>query len=149
LDEQFDVKINTEAPVFFPMEKSIFSHNENRYLNIPVKNLADSLGSMPLLINGSKTKLLFTESDLLDYASMFIKGTDTGFKAVFPLYPLEEKTLNDRDVIVHKEDNYIAVVNGPVTLPWRIIMIKMMPPVYLPINWYVNWPRRQLAIVVG
>ncbi len=124
LDEQFDIKIDNEAPVFFPMEKSMFSHNENRYLNIPVKNLTDSLGSMPLLINGSKTKLLFTESDLLDYASMFIKGTGTGFKAVFPHYPLEEKTLNDRDVIVNKEENYIAVVNGPVTLPWRIMMIE-------------------------
>jgi alpha-glucosidase len=124
LDEQFDIKINTEAPVFFPMEKSMFSHNENRYLNVPVKNLADALGSMPLLINGSKTKLLFTESDLLDYVSMFIKGTGTGFKAVFPHYPLEEKTMNDRDVMVNKEEEYIAVVTAPATLPWRIMMIE-------------------------
>ena len=71
-------------------------------------------------------KIAITESDLLDYPGMFLKGSSSNrLIGMFAPYPAEEKTTNELypETLVTKRENYIAHVNGSRNYPWRILMI--------------------------
>jgi len=82
---------------------------------------------LPVLVqNGANPKIAILESDLEDYAGMFLKGTQaSSFKGIFANYPLEEKLTNGSypQMLVTKRADYIAKTNGSRTFPWRILAV--------------------------
>jgi alpha-glucosidase len=72
----------------------------------------------------SGVKVLITESNLIDYAGMWLKaGKNNSLKAIFPGVALKENKKNDRDVAVSEYADYIAVTKGSRSFPWRILAI--------------------------
>ncbi|MBJ6367785.1 glycoside hydrolase family 97 protein [Snuella sedimenti] len=118
--------------VYFPREDEFQSHNERLYERLTLDSLSnEDLCSLPALIaTQGKTKLLITETGLLDYPGMWLTGTeDNSLQAVFPPVALEEKVDNtrwtdDRTIRVSKKANYIAKTKGARAFPWRIIAVS-------------------------
>ena len=118
--------------VYFPREDEFQSHNERLYECLTLDSLSNNdLCSLPTLIATSgKTKLLITETGLLDYPGMWLTGgKGNNLQAVFPPVALEEKVDNtrwtdDRTIRVSKKANYIAKTKGTRGFPWRIIAIS-------------------------
>ena len=80
----------------------------------------------PALISFDDTKIAITESDLLDYPGMFLKGTNTfSLQGDFAPYPAEEKIAEGDypEMVVTKRANYVAKTNGSRNFPWRVLMI--------------------------
>jgi len=127
LSEKAEFNFIGNNVVYFPEEKSFFSHNEASYLRENLGTMAAGrLASLPLLVSSSGVKILITESALIDYPGMWIKtGGNNNLYGTFSRYPLESK-LNknsDRDCPVAKYAEYIAMTKGDRTFPWRIVAI--------------------------
>lgn len=121
-----------ESHLYFPREKEFFSHNERLYEYVKLDTLEKrDLASLPTLIeSNSNTKLLITESSLLDYPGMWITGDQgNSLSATFPLVVKEteiidfERWKDDRSAKPIKWNDYIAYTKGNRTFPWRIIAI--------------------------
>jgi alpha-glucosidase len=83
-----------------------------------------STGTLVELNDGAKVYI--SESDLLDYPGMFLKGNKEnpfGLQAKFAGYPLEVNQKNDRSVEVTKHANYLAKTKGTRTFPWRVMVV--------------------------
>ncbi|MCW3118652.1 MAG: alpha-glucosidase [Chitinophagaceae bacterium] len=79
-----------------------------------------------LIVPESGPKIAITESDLEEYAGMFVTGTGTpALKAVFAKYPLEEKNLEAlySQARVARRADYIAKTKGTRSFPWRVLII--------------------------
>jgi alpha-glucosidase len=117
---------------FFPRESEFHSHNERLYEEHYLDSLtSNDLCSLPTLITTEKaSKIFITESSLLDYPGMWLRGADGfGLNAVFPRVSIEEKVdanrwLDDRSTRVTKTADYIAKTKGTRTFPWRIVGIS-------------------------
>jgi alpha-glucosidase len=114
--------------IYFPKEKSMFSHQERLYLFIPVSEISDtSFSSIPSLIEGqANVKIAITEADLFDYPGMYLTGSSTNpkqLKGIFPYYPLKEEMTRDRDVKVTERADFMAKTDGMRTFPWRVMVI--------------------------
>lgn len=111
---------------FFPEEEGFQSHNERIYKYLNLKDIGtNTLGSTPALVD-TKTgvKIAISESDLEDYAGLWLKGTgQNSLKGAFAGYPLEVKQSSDRDVIVTRHADYIARTSGRRSFPWRVMAI--------------------------
>lgn len=85
----------------------------------------DKMSVLPVLIDTKKQyKILISESDLIDYPCLFLKGTGTnGMQSVFPKVPLEFGDDGDRSVKLLKEADYIAKTSGKRNYPWRYFVI--------------------------
>jgi alpha-glucosidase len=130
-----DIKVNSEEVVFnfpgdykiwFPEEESFQSHNERLYKYLAVKEIAEPrFCSTPALVEAPQNlRIAISESQLEDYAGLWLKGTGSNsLKGVFPGYALEVKQNNDRDVYVTKHADFIAKTNGTREFPWRIMAI--------------------------
>lgn len=129
------IKVNSEEVnfnfagdygVFFPQEDGFQSHNERIYKYLDLKVIAsDKLCSTPALVD-TKTgvKVAISESDLDDYAGLWLKGTGkNSLTGTFPGYPLDTKQPNDRDVVVKKHADYIGKTAGTRSFPWRLMAI--------------------------
>lgn len=127
-DETLNIKFAEKAStVFYPEEKSFYSHNERLYKKYSVTDLTqDKLASLPLLVrHPNGTVVLFAEADLYDYAGLWVRGNDgEGLKAVFPPYPKVEKRLSDRDLKPEETEDFIARTNGRRNFPWRVFAIE-------------------------
>ena len=92
---------------------------ENLYADVKVGDVsvADGrLAFMPVYVDlGEAGRLLLMESDLWDYPGMFLRSTEKGFEAEFPPYP---NNVNEQDA---KYLDYVNVVAGTRTFPWRIV----------------------------
>ncbi len=86
---------------------------------------ADKMSTLPVLIDTKKQyKILISESDLIDYPAMFLKGTGSnGIQAVFPKTPLEFGPDGDRSLKYLKEADYIAKTTGTRSFPWRYFVV--------------------------
>jgi alpha-glucosidase len=111
---------------WYPQEEAFFSHNEREYKNYSLDKLNDEkLASLPALFQVGASKILITESDLFNYAGMWLRGSGKGgVRAVFPQYPKKKKVTSDRDEKVIARENFIANINGTQSFPWRILMIS-------------------------
>src|SRR6267154_1264262 len=112
--------------VYYPQEDSFFSHNERKYLPQHLREIAPAfIATLPAVVDvGQGAKVAIAESDVEDYPGLWLKGTNgNGLSATFPPYPLKEKLENDRDYRVAEAADYIAVVAGTRTFPWRVIGI--------------------------
>ncbi len=124
-----DVTFNFPAgyKIWFPEEKSMYSHQEREYLYIPVSEITPerfcSTGTLVDMLNGSK--IYISESDLEDYPGMFLKGNpdQKGLSGKFPGYPSEVKQTSDRDVKVEKYADFLAKTKGTRSFPWRVMVV--------------------------
>lgn len=128
VNEEATFVFPADHKIWFPEEESIFSHQEREYLRENLSNInADRFASTGILVDcGNDVKTYISESDLMDYAGMFIKGSDKNPNALvgkFASVVLEEKQLTDRDVKPTKYADYIAECKGPRTFPWRVMLV--------------------------
>ncbi len=128
LNEQAIFAFPADHKIWFPEEESMFSHQEREYLRERLSDIdASRFCSTGMLVDcGNGIKTYISESDLIDYAGMFLKGSsENPFALVgkFPGVVLEEKQLNDRNVEPVKYADYIAECEGPRIFPWRAILI--------------------------
>jgi alpha-glucosidase len=124
IDEQVNFQFWATDAVWYPQEEGFMSHNERVHQRLTVENTKGKLASLPALVDCNDAKVLITESDLLDYAGLWLKGGENGLiKGVFPKYPKEKKLKNDRDEEVLSRENYTAIQKDDHTLPWRVLMI--------------------------
>ncbi|WP_224070371.1 glycoside hydrolase family 97 protein [Arachidicoccus terrestris] len=124
--EQANWNLPASAKTWYPEENGFYSHNERQYKEYRLDTMAaDKLASLPALFQIDGTQILVTESDLFDYAGMWIRnGAQGNIHAVFPHYPKELKITSDRDQKVVSRENYIAKVTGKRSFPWRVVMVE-------------------------
>ena len=80
----------------------------------------DRMSLMPALFEMPGGEwVLFSESNLRDYAGMFLKGTGSGFNSVFPRTPLKFGYDGDRSEKIEQEAPYLARTAGSRGFPWR------------------------------
>ena len=129
---RFNFENNTKSyiPIIHKREGEDIFHNsfEEEYPLINLDTLSEKeMAYNPVLIMPSSgPRIAITESDLLDYPGMFLKGTNSNsLTATFAPFPLEEKITDAMyaERIVTKRAEYIAYIPGKRKLPWRIIMI--------------------------
>lgn len=114
--------------IWFPEEESMMTHQERQYLREKLSNVgADRFGSTGMLVDaGNGVKVYISESDLMDYAGMYLKGDASNPYALvgkFAGVVLKEEVLNDRDVKPLEHADYIAECSGPRSFPWRVMLI--------------------------
>jgi alpha-glucosidase len=112
--------------VFYPQEDSFFSHNERKYLPQHLSEINRAfIASLPAVVDvGEGAKVAIAESDLDDYAGLWLRGTGgSGLTATFPHYPTKEKLEGDRDFRPVETADYVAVTAGTRTFPWRLMGI--------------------------
>jgi alpha-glucosidase len=102
---------------------------ERTYSVIPLTQFSkDQLAFLPVLIaplNGPK--VLLTESDLIDYPGMWLRGAPaaTGFAPDFARFPLKEKITGEAfpQRVVTERASYLAETRGTREFPWRVLVI--------------------------
>jgi alpha-glucosidase len=126
MDEQVNFQFAKNDTCYFQTETSFFSHNEriaDKSLLSQVKST--QLGSLPVFVKQGDLSVVISESDLYDYAGLWLNGNEKdGFSGVFPKYPLTETQPTDRDRMVATRANYIASGSGTKLFPWRVMAIE-------------------------
>ncbi len=117
-----------DRDLWFPEEESMMTHQERQYLREKLSNVgSDRFCSTGMLVDGGDgTKIYISESGLLDYAGMFLRGCAENPNALvgkFPNFVLEDKALDDRNIQATKYADYIAECSGPRAFPWRVMLI--------------------------
>jgi alpha-glucosidase len=124
-NEISDLQFPSGTNSWYPLEKSFMSHNENTFIYSALDTIGDNhLASLPVLFQTNGINILLTESDIEDYAGMWVRGAGSGkITGTWPAYPAEESLSRDRDLRVTKTSDYIAKTNGTRTFPWRVFVI--------------------------
>jgi alpha-glucosidase len=101
------------------------SHNENTFIFSSLDTITNKhLASLPVLFQSDGVNILLTESDIEDYAGMWVRGAGSGkIQGTWPAYPAEETLSGDRNLRVTKTKDYIAKTEGTRTFPWRVFVI--------------------------
>ncbi len=124
--ENYSVSFAGDYSVYFPEETSFMSHNERVYKYLPLKDIEEKqFASTPAVVDTKEGTLIgITESDLEDYAGLWLKGTKQNkLNGIFPEYVLEEQAKNDRSIVPTKRADYLAITKGTRTFPWRIFAV--------------------------
>ena len=124
-DETVRLNLPTADGALWAIEDSMFSHNERQFKNLKLSDVSTAkLASLPVLIslpNGAKA--LFSESDVQDYAGLWITGTgEQAIQGAFPRYPKSEVMIRDRDMKIGGREAWIALTAGERTYPWRALL---------------------------
>ena len=109
---------------------------ENLYITKPLSQLdTRRLCFLPLLVHAPHgVKVCITESALLDYPGLYLKGVGDSKPGTCPGFRLEgehapyPKTLeqgghNNLQMLVKEREDYIAKVDKATVMPWRIAMV--------------------------
>jgi len=117
-----------DRDIWFPEEESMMSHQEREYLREKLSNVgADRFCSTGMLVDaGEGVKVYISESGLMDYAGLWLRGSEKDPYALagkFAGVVLKEEALNDRDVKPVEYAEYIAECSGPRVFPWRVMLI--------------------------
>jgi alpha-glucosidase len=125
LGETANFNFQSEDSSWYPADTSFYSSFEATYHHLPVNSIGPaSLGNSPALFEDNGIDVLITESNLLDYAGMWLQGNNDGkIEATFPHYPKETKVTSPIDQKVITRDDFIAQYKEPKKFPWRVIMI--------------------------
>jgi alpha-glucosidase len=126
-DEEATFVFPSGVPAWVPKEDGFVSHNERHYTPQPLSDLAEgALASLPVVVDvGGGVKVAVAESDVEDYAGLWLQGTGgDALRATFPRYPLEEELNKDRNLKVTRRAEHIARTRGTRTYPWRILAIS-------------------------
>lgn len=132
-----DIKINHEdISVFFPEETKLILQQsgsfrtsyEEEYGHHTSKSWRShqNMVHLPILaVTYGDTKILISESDLIDYPAPFFRSNDAnGFSSVFPKVPSETQPIHDKAEDILMRERYIASTNGTRTFPWRYFVIS-------------------------
>lgn len=126
--EEATFNFSSDHNIWFPEEESMASHQERDYLRLKLSDIdEDRFCSTGMLVDcGNNTKVYISESDLMDYPGMFLKGSKdnpNGLAGKFPGVVLETHQRGDRNVLPTKYADYIALCDGSRSFPWRVILI--------------------------
>ncbi len=126
--EELAINLAPLDSVWFPEEQSFLSHSERLYKLLDAREIADTqMCCIPAVIakpNG--LKIAFSESDLLDYPGLYLRGAGAGKPSLvskFPPYPVQEQLVGDRTVKIVKSADFIAKTSGTREFPWRVFAI--------------------------
>lgn len=126
-DELVEFAFADKAKLWFPEEKSIYSHQERKYSYINLSEVGPTrFGSTGMLVDLGKAKVYLSESDLEEYPGMFLRGSASKPNSLigkFAGYPLEVKSKSDRDEVVTQYADFLAKTAGSRTFPWRLMVI--------------------------
>ncbi|MBK7712673.1 MAG: glycoside hydrolase family 97 N-terminal domain-containing protein [Bacteroidales bacterium] len=108
---------------WYPLETSFMSHNERTFIYSSLDTIgAAHLASLPTLFQANGINVLVTESDIVDYPGMWIRGSGSGkISGQWPLYPKSEKLEGDRNLFVTSTEDFIAKTTGTRLFPWRVL----------------------------
>ena len=126
LSEDFSINFPQEYLLHLQQAESFKTSYEEEYshMNAGEWKSSDKMSTLPILADSKKQyKILISESDLMDYPGMFLKGTGNGVTAAFPKTPLEFGPDGDRSLKILKEAGYIAKTSGTRHFPWRYFVI--------------------------
>ena len=124
-NEISELQFPSGTNAWYPLEKSFMSHNENTFIYSNLDTIGNNhLASLPVLFQTNGINILLTESDIEDYAGMWVRGAGSGkIEGTWPAYPAEESLNRDRNLRVTKTLDYIAKTGGTRTFPWRAFVI--------------------------
>ena len=124
--EEVSLNFAGDYSAYYPLEESLFSHNERRFPLFKLKEIPPaSIASLPAVVDaGNGVKVAVAESDIEDYPGLWLHGTgNNGLAGTHPPYPLKEVLERDRDYRVTEAADYIAVTRGTRSYPWRLLGI--------------------------
>ncbi|WP_282131153.1 glycoside hydrolase family 97 protein [Pseudoalteromonas aliena] len=131
VSETAEFKFTRDFLTYYPQEKSFYSHNERTYLNKNLSELSDeNLGSLPLLVDGSKFKVVITETGLRNFPGLWVTGNGkTSLIGTHPKRVLSSslKDGSDRNETIIKRAEDIALISASESdfkFPWRVIAIS-------------------------
>ena len=77
-----------------------------------------------LAVTPGGTKVLMSESDLVDYPAPFFRGNEAnGLVSVFHAVPAKQTPVHDKAVDIDLCEKYIAKTSGTRNFPWRYFVI--------------------------
>lgn len=127
IQENFDIVFPAEYTLHLQQTPSFKTSYEYPYTHLKSSDFTaeENMSVLPVLIETTGNhKILISESDLLNYPAMFVKGTGNGLKSVFPKNPIDFEDEGDRSMKILKRADYIAKIDGNRTLPWRYFVIS-------------------------
>jgi len=129
MSEEATFAFPTDHMLWFPEEESMFTHQERLYEKVKLSEVTpDRFCSTGMLVDcGNNIKVYISESDLMDYPGMFLKGSADNPNALVGKYAgvvLETQQNGDRNVKPTKYADYIAECDGSRTFPWRAMIIS-------------------------
>ncbi len=125
MTENFSVVLPQNTMAHLQQPGGWKTSQEERYTHKALKdwNASDRMSLMPALFETPDGEwLMVSESNLRDYAGMYLKGTGSGFNSVFPRSPLKFGDDGDRSVKIVEEAPYLARTSGTRDFPWRYIV---------------------------
>ncbi|WP_281309705.1 glycoside hydrolase family 97 protein [Flavobacterium flavigenum] len=126
LNEDFTVNFPSDYLLHLQQTGSFKTSSEEEYshINGGEWKSSDKMSTLPILADTkNRYKILISESDLIDYPGMFLKGNGSGAVSTFPKTPLEFGSDGDRSLKILKEADYIAKTTGTRSFPWRYFVI--------------------------
>ena len=126
-NEDFAINFPDNYLLHLQLNDGLNSAYEEPYQHIESTNWkpTDKMANLPVLIDTKKQyKILISESDLIDYPALFVKGTaNNGAESAFSKVPLEFEPSGDRSQKILKWADYIAKTTGTRNFPWRYFVI--------------------------
>ncbi|MBP3481793.1 MAG: glycoside hydrolase family 97 protein [Alistipes sp.] len=131
LDEEFAAKFAPSSMVHIqPMSGGFRSSCEEPYEHLRLGDWSplDKMSTLPLLVESDGAWVLISESGLLDYAGMQLKGDGNGgVRSIFAHYPLETRPYvrrSDRRLDIVRSADYIVRTDGTRLFPWRYFAVS-------------------------
>jgi len=126
ISEDFTLNLPADYLLHLQQPDSFKTSSEDAYTHVESQKwkASDKISTLPVLIDTKKQyKILISESGLIDYPGMFLKGTGSGVTSTFPKVPLQFGPDGDRSLKIEKEADYIAKTYGTRNFPWRYFVI--------------------------
>ncbi|MEG1585590.1 MAG: glycoside hydrolase family 97 protein [Bacteroidales bacterium] len=125
LNEPVSINFPENTQAYLQLSNSFKTAYEEPYKKMPLEEWKeeDQLSTLPILLTTpSGHSIFFSETDLVDYPCMFLKGSSAAaICSAFPQAPLEFTDEGDRSVKITQTAPYIAKTNGVRTFPWRYL----------------------------
>lgn len=126
--ENVNIQFENKDSIYFQRSKTFNSSYETPYEHQAVKDLStEGYYCLPaLVIKNGGTKVLISESDLVDYPGLWLAGNgQNSLKSAHAGYPLSFKYEGNAygQGQVKEHADYIAKVDGTRSYPWRIFAI--------------------------
>ncbi len=128
ISESAKLNFPKESTCWWGREKSFISHNQVYFDYASLRELKNGdLASLPLIINtGKGSKIVLTETDLIDYPGMWVNGVSgqSSLTITSAKYPKEIEPISDRILPIVSREDYIAKTKGTRSFPWRVFAIS-------------------------
>lgn len=126
-NENFNLLFPDNYTAHLQQTDSFKTSYENPYseMDLGEFNTETTMSTLPVLLGTPQgKKILISESGLLDYPALFLKGNEKNkMTGVFPKLPLEFEDDGDRSMKITKTADYIAKTFGKREFPWRYFVI--------------------------